>query len=61
MRSNTVKYKDGTYLAVGSRALELYNEARYHKDPTVRKESEKKLKKHMEDLDKEYKESHGLT
>lgn len=61
MRSNTVRYKDGTYLALGSKALELYNEARYSKDPKLKKLAEKKLKEHMDGLDRQYKESHGLT
>lgn len=55
---NAVKYKDGSYLMKGSRAYELYEEARYHKDPAVRKEAEKRLKKHMAELDAKYRELH---
>ena len=58
---NAVKYKDGSYLMKGSRAYELYDEARYHKDQAVRKEAEKRLKKHMEEVKAKYEEYHGKS
>ena len=57
---NAVKYKDGSYLMKGSVAYQLYDDARYHKDAGVRKEAEKRLKKHMEEVNAKYKELHGL-
>ena len=57
---NAVKYKDGSYLMKGSLAYQLYDDARYHKDAGVRKEAEKRLKKHMEEVSAKYKEMHGL-
>lgn len=56
---NAVKYKDGSFLMKGSKAYELYELARYDKDPEVRKDSEKKLKKHMEEVKAKYEEYHG--
>ena len=57
---NAVKYKDGSYLMKGSAAYQLYDDARYHKDAGVRKEAEKRLKKHMEEVNAKYKEMHGV-
>ncbi len=42
----------------GSVAYELYQTARYDKDMAARKDAEKKLKKHMEELNAKYKEMH---
>ncbi len=44
----------------GSLAYQLYDDARYHKDAEVRKEAEKKLKKHMDEVKTKYKELHGV-
>lgn len=57
---NAVKYKDGSFLMKGSLAYQLYDDARYHKDAEVRKDAEKKLKKHMEEVKAKYKELHGV-
>ena len=56
--SNKVWYKD-SWLAKGSKAYELYQDARYGKDPKVKKEAEKKLKAHLKEVDDSYNKLHG--